>query len=421
LSPTIESSSHAKPLHLFAGICLILWNRLLLRLGVRRPVNGWRRGAGLVLKGEAAKFVLSAFHLDLLSDEPSSSIRTLKQVQQHLSERLATFLQAESEFHILIRHDVDEHRVIPHSGPSYTLRFEPWVNGPARFIRPDLWTGEFGMSPIADTSPVFEFVCRIDSDHFADLWLRINHVGTDGVPVQQMLSRLEKAWGVGKPLIVPSCKEFEPHTSPRFSPGRTGTVEVQTFIDFSRLLAWRKHQNEKLVETMTFSAALMWWLARHETFSGIYFGTTVEIPQGVGVVVVRPADYFDRPDGLARYVKEFNRQLELTRQRKSAGCKTLNAAAHLPAKLEKTLLHHALDQGTRAFGSVGLTILKDAKIFGAPLGDTGHVNGFIALGSVALESADGKRVGCVVVKGPREQISSYAKVMQEAIEQVSAN
>jgi hypothetical protein len=51
------------------------------------------------------------------------------------------------------------------------------------------------------------------------------------------------------------------------------------------------------------------------------------------------------------------------------------------------------DQGTSAFGSVGLTVLKDSKVFGAPLGDTGHANDFIAIGGISHEAADGKRVG----------------------------
>jgi len=412
------------PLQLLAGVSLVWWNRALLRLGLRRPVNGWRRGAGLVLRGDAAKFVLSAFHLDVLSDERPRISQTLDQVQQHFSERLAKFLQAESEFHCLVRHENDHHRVVPHTGPGYTFAFEPWVDGPARFIRPDSWAGEHGTSPVPDTSPVLEFVCRINADQLADLWVRVNHVGADGVPVQDMLSRLEKAWGVGKPIIVPAGEEFEPHTTPRFSPGREGTAEVQTFIEFDRLLAWRKRQNEKLPEPMTFSAAMMWQLARHDVFSSLHLGTTVELPaiegigSGVSMVVIRPADYFSRPNGLAAYVKEFNRQLALTRQRQSAGCKTLDAAAFLPPRLEEALLHHALHQGGSAFGSVGLTILKDAKVFGAPLADAGHVNGFIAVGSVSLQSADGKRVGCVVVKGPRERISNYAKVLREAMAQV---
>ncbi len=211
----------------------------LLRLGLRRPVNGWRRGAGLVLRGDAAKFVLSAFNLDILSDQEPRVPQTPDQLQQHLRRRLAKFLQPQRQFHCLIRHETDRHHVIPHTVPGYTLAFEPWIDGPARFIRPDAWNGEHGTSAVPETSPVLEFVCRIAPDQLADVWVRVNHVAADGVPVQEMLSRLEKAWGVGKPLVVPAGEEFEPHTAPRPSPGRAGTAEVQTFIKFDRLLAWR--------------------------------------------------------------------------------------------------------------------------------------------------------------------------------------
>jgi hypothetical protein len=408
-------------LQLFLGISLLVWNRVLLRMGLRKPVNGWRRGASLVLRGETARFVLSAFSLDVFSDESRPPGVTAEVIQNHLADRLAKFLEQEKDFHLLIRHDREQDVVVAQPSASYSLGFQPWVDGPARFIRPDSWEG--AITPkIAGTSPVLEFVCRINAKHLADVWVRVNHVAADGAAVQEMLSRLEAAWGVGSATIFPSTTDFEPHTSARPSPGRHGTAEVQTFIDFSRLLDWRKKQNAKLPEPMTVGAAMLWWLARHETLSGLYFGTTVDLPpmngtgRAVSMLVVRPVDYFGCPQGLEQYVRFFNRQLELHRQRKSDGCKTLDAAAFLPCRVEEVLLRRAMDQGTMAFGSIGLTILKDAKVFGAPLGDSGHVNGFIAVGSVGLATTDGKRVGCVMVKGPTEKISSYARVLREALE-----
>jgi len=60
-------------LQLLAGISLVLWNRALLRLGLRKPMDGWRRGASLSLRGETARFYLTVFALDVFSDEPSSA------------------------------------------------------------------------------------------------------------------------------------------------------------------------------------------------------------------------------------------------------------------------------------------------------------------------------------------------------------
>ena len=76
-------------------------------------------------------------------------------------------------------------------------------------------------------------------------------------------------------------------------------------------------------------------------------GTTVEAAAGdgldraVGVIVVRPADYFTRTNGLAEFVLDFNRELELNRRRRSAGCRLLEAAALTPASLASPLLRGA--------------------------------------------------------------------------------
>jgi hypothetical protein len=66
---------------------------------------------------------------------------------------------------------------------------------------------------------------------------------------------------------------------------------------------------------------------------------------------------------------------------------------------------------------MALTILKDASVFGAPLADAGHVDGFIALGSAALTTRDGRKVGCVTIKGPHQRIADYPRLLSEAVGQ----
>ena len=135
--------------------------------------------------------------------------------------------------------------------------------------------------------------------------------------------------------------------------------------------------------------------------------------------MIRPSDYARRPNGLIDYVREFNRQVELTRTRRSSGARTLDACAHLPPRLANSLLRYALEHDDRAFGTMGLTILKDAKVFGAPLGDAGHAAGFIAIGSMALPTSGGRAVGCVTIKGTRARVEAYPGVIREAVERVS--
>jgi hypothetical protein len=226
--------------------------------------------------------------------------------------------------------------------------------------------------------------------------------------------------------VFPTPEEFAPYVRARGCPSaaRTDLCEMQTFIDFAPLLAWRKQMNANLPEPMAISAALMWCLSSHASFTHIRIGTTVDVPamneigRGVGVVVMRPSDYARRSNGMAAYVCEFNRQIELTRTRCSSGAKTLEACAHLPPRLAASLLRYALEHDDRAFGTMGVTILKDAKVFGAPLGDAGHADGFIAIGSMALPASDGRVVGCVTIKGRRGVIERYPEVIRAAVEEL---
>ena len=142
---------------------------------------------------------------------------------------------------------------------------------------------------------LLNIICRIDHGGKADLWVRINHIGIDGVPAQEVISRLETAWGGSADVTYPSPEAFALHRGPRPCLGRDELVEMQAFIDFGPLLAWRTNENARSGEPMTISAAILWCLARHEAFSDICMGTTVEVPavDGLGrvsILVVRPAD-----------------------------------------------------------------------------------------------------------------------------------
>src|SRR5437763_815818 len=81
-----------------AAIGLLLPNRLLLRCGLRRRLDGWRIATGMVLRGEAATFVLSAFSIDIWSDaQARPTLPGPQQARAHMAERLATFLSGERE------------------------------------------------------------------------------------------------------------------------------------------------------------------------------------------------------------------------------------------------------------------------------------------------------------------------------------
>jgi hypothetical protein len=415
----------SRRLKLATAAGLTVANGVALRAGLRRPVDGWRRGAGLLLRAEESTFYLSAFGLDTWSDAPDSANLSIADGERHVTQRLAAFFAGEPDAHVAIHRFPLEDRHARHPGPCYSLAFEPWVDGPGRFLRPDHWPSqdvETSSSSLAQRAVLLRVVCRVSSNGAADVWARANHVGIDGVPLQDLLTRLEESWGTRLPTVFCSSDDFAPFRRPRDCGGDNGIAEIQDFVDFSPLLAWRSTENQKLPEPMTFSAAFIWILARHPAFADLYVGSTVEIPvigefgRGVGVVTVRPADYFSRRDGLAAYVRDFNAAINLTRQRKSRGCKILDAAAHVPPSLARELLGSAIEHGGSAFGSLGLTVLRQARVFGAPMGDPPHANGFIAIGSVSLDTGNGKRVGSVTIKGPPEKISAYPTFIREVIQ-----
>jgi len=415
-------NERARPHHLAVGAAGIILNRALLRAGLRRRVDGWRRAAGLMLRGEESTFVLSAFGLDVWSDGPRTGVPDLAESEAHAAERLRRFFRGETGCHVRVRRSKSEDRAERCDGPSYSLCFEPWREGTRRFQCPEAWGSAEVMGDADECSPLMQVVCRGSPDGQCDVWLRVNHVGSDGVPIQEVLSRLEQSWGMRQPVHFPTPEEFAPLAVPRPWPGRAGLAQVQDFVDFGPLLAWRKRENSRLAEPMTVGAAIQWKLAAQPSFESLHFGSTVEVApikglgSGVGVVVVRPSDYRGRADGLARFARDFNRQVEANRVRASAGCRTLDAAAFLPAPVASSLLRHALERQPAAFGSIALTMLKSAKVFGAPIAKFGHERGFVAIGSLSLPTSDGRSVGCITVKGPTAVIAEYPARFRAAME-----
>ena len=74
----------------------------------------------------------------------------------------------------------------------------------------------------------------------------------------------------------------------------------------------------------------------------------------------------------------------------------------------------------KTFGSLCVTIIRDAKVFVAPMTDLGLGHGFIAIGNTNLPAADGRRVTAVTIKGEPERIRSHAAVLQRVIEKCGA-
>ena len=89
--------------------------------------------------------------------------------------------------------------------------------------------------------------------------------------------------------------------------------------------------------------------------------------------------------------------------------------ALLPAGLQIRSIRNHLGIVNETYGTIGLTVLRDAKVFVAPISDVGFDDGFIAAGSMLLPAADGRFVGAVTVKGPAEKVRAYPPAIRRAV------
>lgn len=77
----------------------------------------------------------------------------------------------------------------------------------------------------------------------------------------------------------------------------------------------------------------------------------------------------------------------------------------------------ALDE---TFRTLCVTIVREARVFVAPMTDLGLRHGFFAIGCADLPSVSGGRVTSVCVKGEAGRIGHYPAVLQRAIERCAS-
>jgi hypothetical protein len=297
---------------------------------------------------------------------------------------------------------------------------EPLPAGDGRFAPPEFRTRRcLGDGFLA-------FVVRTDpAQGMADVWARVHHIGSDGAPLQELVSRLERAWG-STPIAFPEPGTVTLGPRPCFLVGEREVYESLSFHDFAPLLALRKRLNARLANEVggdiTLACLLLWRLAREPEFAKTRFASTVDVPAGgacerdVDLVSLRPADYGSGEAGLVQYARVFNRIVVECRGRVSPVRRAAQTAALLPAWLHRKLLDHSPVSVRDTFGDVCLSLVRDAKIVVGILADIGFSGGFIAIGSVGLPTVSGRAVGSVSVKGDRAATEAYPVVIRRVLE-----
>jgi hypothetical protein len=268
-----------------------------------------------------------------------------------------------------------------------------------------------------------------------DVWVSAHHVGLDGVPLQEMLSGLEQAWGTADDVTFPPPDPARPFMAPRVCSvdGERAVEETLAFVDFTPVVALRQALNARCAANLrapaTFGAVLAWLLSDEPEFAGVRIASTVDVAasngydRDVDVVPLRPADYRTGSDpwrGFPEFVNEFNRLIALSRERTSPLRQALSTAELLPPAVHADAVRSnpaALDD---TFGSLCITIIRDAKVFVSPMTDMGLGHGFFAIGNTALAASNGARVTAVTVKGDAGRIGHHLAVLQRVIARAAA-
>jgi hypothetical protein len=269
-------------------------------------------------------------------------------------------------------------------------------------------------------------VCRRAPSGATDIWMQVHHTGADGSPMQELLTRLEQAWGTGAGTLFPTDTGLPPKVLPCFASEEERPLHLVTdFIDFSPLFRLRNDLKERFakrgIEAVPLSALFLWCLAHQPEFEGIKFANAVDVPanetkeRGVDLVPIRPSDYWDQ-GGFAAYLRDFNQLILDARNRRTRSYLAMRNLAVLPPMLASAALRLNPGAGRSTFGTVGVSIVKDAKIVVGTMADQGFDGGFILIGSMLLPCPNGRTSGAVSIKGEYAAIRRYPMAIRRAIQ-----
>jgi hypothetical protein len=269
-------------------------------------------------------------------------------------------------------------------------------------------------------------VCRNAPNGTMDIWTQIHHTGGDGAPMQEFLTRLETAWGIEPGILFPADPGRPPKILPCFASAEERPLHlISDFIDFSALSRLRNNLKTRFakegIDTVPLGALLNWCLAHQPEFQGVKFANAVDVPandtkaRGVDLVPIRPGDYMDQ-GGFAAYLSDFNQLVLDARTRRTGSYRAMRNLAVLPPMLASAALRLNPEAGRSTFGTVGVSILKNAKVVVGTMADQGFDGGFILIGYMSLPSRNGGTAAAVSIKGEYAAIRDYPMAIRRAIQ-----
>lgn len=335
-------------------------------------------------------------------------------ISQEFTPLGMTWREAKKYAHRIISSAFISFQVLPHCSPSSPERFK--MPGFIKMKHPGLG--------------LLNICCRFNHTlDEADLWFQFHHIPVDGAPMQEVLNRLKSEWDVRGQLQYPSLK-LAPTETPELSStgtGKSSMYHMTGFIDFESFLKTRKMLSEKyskfLGEDLKAVSLLIWGLAHHPVFRNKKFLFPVDVEENTataeeratGVVLIRPQKFFNQhhPErGFIAFQKEFNRRLDLAKQRQGESYEMFELYA-LTNPLFYEFIRNFFPRALEEFvGTVGITMLKDSDFFLTPMSEA-HIDGFLAFSNFSVPTEDGGLAGAVSVRGKQKKITEYLKAVRE--------
>ena len=283
-------------------------------------------------------------------------------------------------------------------------------NSEARFCPPDFrLRRNFGSSSV---NAVFRFHT---GKPVLDLWWQIHHAAADGAELQEIHSRLKSDFGTEEVAFPTKSSEPVFVTACEITGVEPPLALAVGFLDLQILLRERKRLNE-LNQSKTevpLVAVLLWNIVQQPEFRCRRFAIAVDVPSNqqfgravdlISIAPESPSGLFTDEELLA-FAREFNSLAAAARHRTSPTYRAMEQLAVLPSWLAQCLLKYNRLRTRKVYGSVGLSMLRDASVFVGPMSDSGFDEGFLAIGKVGLTTVSQEKVACITFKGPRERVS----------------
>jgi hypothetical protein len=261
-----------------------------------------------------------------------------------------------------------------------------------------------------------------------DLWLHVNHIVWDGMPLQEVIDHLRLQWGSKDFLVPRGWEKGRFYSCLPYSQDRKGIINLaHDFVDFRPLRETRAYLNEcygrRVRGGISIPCILFWLLGVQESFSGLKLLLPVDVPptankeRTLGLMFIRPSRYRNPSaplEGFLRFQQELNDLVLETRERRSVFSAVLDAYSIVPAPLFSVTLSLLPIGMEAAFGTTGVTFMRTAQIVLAPMSDV-HTDGFVSVGSFDLPTENDTFVASVSAKGYGERPARYLGAVKAAV------